>query len=292
VKTHISAALTRFKGIPALVFLDPFGAGLDRETCIKDILGRDGTAPTELLMNFSLDAIRRTGPWVQKPVGTTGRAAMLKTVDEWLGGDWWQEIFAKADLHGDPEAAHAAALTVSREYAKRVHQRTGCGVFPVPMRRAASHKPLFVLMLFFPRSIAVFPYNEAVSLAQDKWREAMWELDINAAMKEVDRKPSLGSGHVDAVRSAALADKEQFKADTISTVKDSIRKALSAQNSLSLKTDCQKVFGSAIGTGRSLHLRAAWDELTAEGLTQPRDKSLKTLERAVIQRVDTKLPSF
>lgn len=292
VKTHLGSALSRFKGIPALVFLDPFGAGLDRETCIKDILGRDGTAPTELLMNFSLDAIRRTGPWVQKPNGTKGRAAMLNTVDVWLGGDWWQETFEKADLQGDPEAAHAAALKVSSEYAKRVHQRTGCGVFPVPMRRAANHKPLFVLMLFFPRSVAVFPYNEAVSLAQEKWREAMWELDISTAMKELDRKPSLGRSHVDAVRSAALADKVQFKADTISTVKESIRAALDTQNSLSLRTDSGKVFGSAIGTARSLHLRAAWDELTDEGTTQPRDKSLKSLERAVIRKVDTALPSF
>lgn len=120
----------------------------------------------------------------------------------------------------------------------------------------------------------------------------MWELDIVAAMKEVARKPALGQGYVDAVRAAAQADKEQFRTDTISTVKEAIANALSNQSSLSLKTECVRVFGSAIGTGRSLHLRAAWDELTAEGLTEPRDRRMKSLERAVIRRVDRRLPSF
>ena len=291
VKTHLNSALSQFKGIPALVFLDPFGAGLDRETCIKDILSRDGTAPTELLMNFSLEAIRRTGPWVKKPVGTTSREAMLKTMDLWLGGDWWQDIFQKVDP-SVPDAVDTAASEVANEYARRVHQRTGCGVFPVPMRRAANHKPLFTLMLFFPRSVAVFPYNEAVSLAQDKWREAMWGLDIAAATKEVDRNPILGGAYIDSVRAAAEADKEQFKTDTIATVRESIRTTLASQNSISMKTECSRAFGSAMGTGRSLHLRAAWDELTAAGITEPRDKSLKSLERAVIRKVDRQLPSF
>lgn len=292
VKTHLPSALKRFEGIPALVFLDPFGAGLDRETCIKQVLGRDGLAPTELLMNFSLQTIRRAGPFVRKPEGFVGRSALLQTMNNWLGGDWWQVFFTAEDHDDNPEATDIAATKVANEYAKRINQTTGCGVFPVPMRRSASHKPLFTLMLFFPRNVAAFPYNEAVSLAQDKWRESMWELDVATAIKEFEKKPSLGDSYVEEVRAAAIADKEQFKSDTIATIKESIQAALRTQPSLSMKNDFSKAFGPAVGAGRSLHLRAAWDELTAAGVTQPRDKSLKSLARAEIRRTDLRLPTF
>jgi three-Cys-motif partner protein len=278
VEDHLHKALGQFDGLPVLVFLDPFGASLPLESSIPLILQRPGTQPTELLLNFSVETLRRSGARIHEPVGAQGREANLTTMDKWLGGDWWRAFFIDPATVETTESAYEPAEKITDEYARRVAARTGCGVFPVDVRREAGHKPIFRLMLFHPRSLAAYKYNDAVSLAQEKWRDAMWAQDIFAADRFDPLEASL-------MREVAKADKEQFKLDTVSTIREQIRATLDHQPYVSVRNEFTKVFGEAAGLGREMHLRAAWDELTAEGVTQARDKSLKHLDAAVISRV-------
>ncbi len=291
VQDHLAAAVGQFSSTPLLVFLDPFGAALDRDATIQAVFQRGDKQPTEVLLNFSVETIRRAGPRIRETEDKFSRDKTVARMDGWLGGDWWQEYFLDSSLDGNPDGADIAANRVTNEYARRIHASTGAGVFSTQMRRSASHKAIFTLMLFYPRSLAAFKYNESVSRAQDKWRETMWDMDVNAAARIDALGLTLGQSEAEIVRQAADADKVQFKADTIATIKATIQNTLSTQASVSVEKEFRKVFGEAAGVGRSLHLRAAWDELTAESVTRARN--VTKFDRAVIHRADARVwPSF
>lgn len=285
VAKHLVPALKTFQDLPVIVFLDPFGAALERELTIDAVLNRGGTQPTELLLNFSLQTVRRAGARIHEKEGTTGRQATLDTMDRWLGGDWWRSLFLAPELVGHPDASDIAANQVAKEYAQQVTTSTSCRVFGVAMRRQAGHKAIFNLMLFHPRALAAFKYNEAVSLAQEDWRATMWGMDIAQAELEDDEDPQMGMSRADEMRDAFKADKTQARLDAISTIRDTISQTLSKQASVSVEKEFSKVFGAAAGEGRSLHLRAAWKELGDRGLVEPAARG--DLDKAVIRRIPT-----
>lgn len=290
VASHLGPALQQFRELPALVFLDPYGTSLDRDQTIEQVLNRGGDQPTELLLNFSLQTVRRAGPLVKKPVGYPARAATLETMNRWLGGDWWQPYFLDPSLDGNPDSADVAANRVAEEYALRVVKSTGCSVFGVAMRRQAGHKALFNLMLFHPRRLAAFRYNEAVSLAQDEWREVMFGRDVENAEKEDAESYQLGTSRADEIRMLADLDKVQTKADAVADIKAAIASTLEKQSSVSVEKEFGKVFGDAVGVGRQLHLRQALKELAKEGVAAAPPSG--ELDRLVISRQTAASPTF
>lgn len=289
IGSRLGEALEHFENMPALVFLDPFGVGLDRESCLRQVLQRSNAHATELLLNFSLEAVRRVGPFVRKPEGTRNREALLETMNTWLGGDWWQLFMAKVDP-SDPDATNTAAIQISDEYANRLARAAHCGVASVPMRRSASEKPLFSLMLFHPKVYAKFPFNEAVSNAQKKWRESMWELDVQRAQGEYDKDPSLGAHYVEMVKEAMKLDNAQLESEWVDTIYDNLRRALAARPSVSMKDDFDLIFDGVVGSARGTHFRQAWDRLHEEGVASKRVGS-KYEYAVVAQARPTFLPS-
>lgn len=278
VRDELAPALERFDGLPVLVFLDPFGQSVGIDLVEEVILNRSADHPTELLLNFSLQAVRRMGARLWETNESGSRSTTLESMNRWLGGDWWRSYFLDPDLDGDPERADKAAMNVAHEYARRICSATRCGAFCIEIRRKPRQKPLFLLMLFFPRSIAAFKYNEAVSLALGEWREAMWDLDIQQAEAEGDNP------YAAEIRAAKAADARQFDMDAISDIKVAIRAALQDSPSVTVNRDFSRIFGAAVGLGREKHLRKAWDELAAEGVVAERDKKLRKLDRAEIKR--------
>lgn len=278
VRDELESALQQFDGIPALVFLDPFGQSVGIDLVQQVILQRSPDVPTELLLNFSLQAVRRMGARLWETTESAGRTTTLESMDSWLGGDWWRQHFLDPDLEDDAERADKAAMNVAHEYVRRICAATGCGAFCVEIRRKPRQKPLFLLMLFFPRSLAAFKYNEAVSIALSKWREAMWDLDIQEAEADGDRA---AASELRTVKEAAA---RQFDHDAVEDIKAAIRAALMESESLAVHKDFRRIFGKAAGLGREMHLRKAWDELAKEGIVAERDKKLKKLDRAEIKR--------
>lgn len=281
VSTNIHDAMQDFAGLPALVFLDPFGAAIDRKLTVDAVLQRPGSQPTELLLNFSMQTLRRAGARIWEADNAQGRAKTLERLDSWLGGDWWRQHFL-AEMRADEDAADRASHEVATEYARRLCDETGCQGFGVPMRRRAGHKALFILFLIYPRKIATFAFNEAVSLAQEEWRAAMWSLDIEEAEACDEAAPHVGRSYASEMREAQKADAVQFNHDAISDIKKAITDALANTPTLSVANECPKIFGEAIGAGREKHLRAAWKELASEGITCGPPKG--GLDRAFITR--------
>ena len=267
IAAHLDDALARFNNMPALVFLDPFGTALDHSATVNAILGRAGTQPTELLLNFSLQALRRMGARLYEKEGASGREATLRRVDQWLGGEWWREHFHAREIMAlaRDDRPHAAAISVARLHADRIQKATNCGRFSVPIHRRPTDKPIFVLMLFYPRPIAAFPFNEAVSMALEDWRRFLHEVDLNQAELEDDRTEALYPA-VDMSEIEFKADEAAIKQDAIDAIKKSIRAAMVTRPRLTVRNDLSLIMGDALGIGRTTHLRTAWKELAAEGV--------------------------
>lgn len=100
-------------GLPLFLFLDPCGLCLPFERLV-DVLAhrRSGQwPPTEMLMNFSMMAVRRLGGHVRSPLGNE---RTLERFDAVVGGRWWREYFAVDDPAVDDPAEEVAA-----QYARR-----------------------------------------------------------------------------------------------------------------------------------------------------------------------------
>ncbi|CAN5272820.1 three-Cys-motif partner protein TcmP [soil metagenome] len=282
VRTHLPGALDRFADVPLLVFLDPFGTSLETDAVVK-ILRRPLALPTEVLLNFSIDSVRRIGGRLFERAKAPGREASLRRLDTWLGGDWWRPYFVDPGLNGVENRFSISADRVFAEYVRRVNSLSGSSSFTVPIRRQPHHLPIFYLTLFFRRSFAVMPFNEAVSMATQDWRMHLQDLDLTEADLLDYRNPPLpGLSRVGELRQVFADDEVAFKAGTIDTIAETIRESLSARSALSVTNDFTNVFGPAVGTGRTLHLRAAWKSLAKEGLV--RDPPTGNLDFAMIHK--------
>lgn len=270
VTNLLAPAMERFQDVPLLVFLDPFGASLPHSSSIPAVLGRESDQPTEVLLNFSVETLRRAGARIHEAPGASGREATLAKMDSWLGGDWWRDYFLDPKSTVDTDAAHEPAEQITDQYARMVCQETKCNVFPVEIRRAASHKPLFRLMLFHPKPLAAFKFNNAVSAGNEKWRALMWDMDVEIAMREDARDPQPGMSRAAEILMAREIDPAQVFADNVRTLMDNIRDALKTRTMLTMEHDFALIYGAAIGSARGTHLTKAWDALTEEGVTQPR----------------------
>jgi three-Cys-motif partner protein len=269
VTSQLGPALQRFEGLPLLVFLDPFGSSLETDAIVSQIMGRRGGGATEVLLNFSMEALRRMGARVFEPEGSSGREATLGRVDRWLGGAWWREVFESfADVD---DRADVAAEAVFAAYLRRVNRAAQTGSFQTEVRRQAHHKPIFRLTLLFSSSHALMPYNEAVSMASQEWRTHLHKIDLARAehldARNVSRLP--GMSRADELADAFEAAEAELKQQAIVRIQRAILSSLLEKPALSVRDDFAAVFGEAVGEGRELHLRAAWNALADDGFVLP-----------------------
>ncbi len=73
VQNRVDELLAEVDGIPAFFFLDPFGLGVDFPTMRTVMRERSGPS-TEVLVNFSANAVRRIGGLLDSPPDTKGRS--------------------------------------------------------------------------------------------------------------------------------------------------------------------------------------------------------------------------
>jgi hypothetical protein len=258
--------MTRFAEAPLLIFLDPFGTALEAKS-IVNALRRSSKRSTELLLNFSIESVRRIGGRIYEDDRAKGRSASLRRMDNWLGGDWWREFFLAPALRNNPDRAALAADAIFSKYVERINTASGSRAFVVPIRKQFHHKPIFYLTLFHPNSFALMPFNEAVSLATQDWRHHLQQLDLTEAdLYEWKNPPLPGLSRVSELQQVFADDEIAFEVSTIDTIVSSILKTLAEKPSLSMRNDFSSFFGSAVGEGRQTHLRAALKILARDGV--------------------------
>lgn len=154
-------------GKPLFLFLDPCGltlpfGDLARVLAVQRRPGPRNWPPTELLMNFSMMAVRRLGGNERSEKGLEASSARF---DEVCGGRWWREYFTGGQ---DPEDA---AEAVANGYARRLHEATGMHVVSVPVSKDPDHKPIYNLVFATRSQHGLWVFGDCVARAKEKWWE-------------------------------------------------------------------------------------------------------------------------
>ena len=138
VVTRLPSVLDEALGVPLFLFVDPTGVGLpfdDLVAALNRPRNRQGWPPTEALVNFSYEAVRRIGGHVKSP---KANEKTLQRLDEALGGDWWREYFTEG-------VTDEAVDAVVAGFIERLAGATKCFIASIPVRRDLHHKPLYSL---------------------------------------------------------------------------------------------------------------------------------------------------
>jgi hypothetical protein len=123
--------------------------------------------PTEILLNFSLDAVRRIGGQVRSP---KGQEASLERLDETLGSASWRDHFAA----GVSDEAVAAVVTA---FAVRLRDDTGMQLISVPVKRAPTHKPVYHLIFGTRSQHGLWAFGDSVARATEAWWDTLEEVE-------------------------------------------------------------------------------------------------------------------
>ncbi|QLF84183.1 methyltransferase [Gordonia phage Pytheas] len=261
VQAECADVLTRFgtvvgdaEGMPLFLFIDPTGVGLPYEDLVDALTRPRDTynwPPTELLMNFSYEAVRRIGGHVTSP---HGNAKTLKTLDNRLGGDWWQEHFARG-------VSDDAVTEVVKGFITRLGTETGQRhVLSLPVRRQPHHKPVYSLV-FATRS-----------------PRGAWHFS-DVAAKSVDEARTAADDAAGALPLETLAETE---AGAVADIEQNILDLVEKRGAIVVGDHPTEVLKGHLGEIRELVVRRAIKNLHKRGLTPSDGKGGKTENLVVL----------
>ncbi|MDX3657949.1 three-Cys-motif partner protein TcmP [Streptomyces sp. ID05-26A] len=251
VHQRLPAFLERAKSAPLLCFLDPFGLGIPFSDIVHIFETRSASQiPTEVILNFSANAIRRIGPFASKAHPTTGEQKTLARVDTACGGDWWRKVYC------DAADKDKAVEQIAYGFMQRLAKAISGGGFAIQVQKKPSHKPVYYLVFITKNYVGLDVFTQAVSSAQEDWRKHVY-MD--------GKKPS--------DETALITDEDLFKQqeDTlakgwIEEIHQNITQRL-AKGAFLVRNEIPAVYGEALGLARDKHVRAAVKQLHDEGVT-------------------------
>ena len=284
VESHLEAAVSAAGKDPLLIFLDPFGTALAYDLLVQTLAGRPKGAPTEVLLNFNIDSVRRIGGRLSEDLtpGTSkfnSRELTLRRVDGFLSGEWWRQMYLDNYTHGEDGSAGRAATLVADEFRRRLEAATGLKSIVVPVRRRPGHAPLFLLTLFYGHDAAAYQFADVASLANKDWRNYNRQLDLAEEIERFNTAPTLFAVDemiaAEAKKDADAAEKRLHTA-WIDRVAANIRELMRTRSAVPLAAVAE-VYGDAFGVeGRSTFGRLG-TALPRRAWSEPRDKRNKRM---------------
>lgn len=270
VEQCLDAVVTEVGNDPLLTFLDPFGTSLPWAQMKKTLFGRSRKTANEVLLNMSLDSVRRIGGVLGK--GDTSSPSNQKTLahlDAFLGDTDWRQVFLEHYRPNSPGSATLAALEVAKYFRERVHDETGYRSFIVPIRKQLDHEPIFLMTLFYTHPAASYKFANAASSAGEKWRKC---LDEEKRRADAERHPNTLFG--DDFNQQTFDDEwrrgeEKLRAEWESIIAGNIVELLNRQSEVTVLDHVALIYGETLGLAREKHLRAAWKKLAAQGKVAP-----------------------
>ncbi|WP_405922487.1 three-Cys-motif partner protein TcmP [Streptomyces sp. NBC_00122] len=249
VERHLDHVLEAAQGSPLFAFLDPFGLGITFEALTQRIFGsrRAGGQPTEVLLNFNANAVRRIGGLLTSKKDTPGKPAALKVLDAACGGDWWQQEFL--DSEDNPEAVDR----ITKGFAKRVGEAVGAGSWTVDVRNRANLQVAYKLVYFTRHRDGLWLFHEAASRAQVEWRRACLPPDTADML----------------FNPADTFDQEEEirRLGWVKTIRANLEDLLHKHGSFVVGNHLGEVLAGVLHEAREMHIRAAIKDLYKEGKT-------------------------
>lgn len=249
--SFLRSTLPQISHLPTFLFLDPCGVGIPF-TDLVDAANRSGGKawpPTEFVLNFSTEAIRRIGGHVKSDKVTE---ASMDRLSVSVGGEWWKHYFQNDYEHPDVE--------VVREFSYRLSEATNMTTFAVPVRRQLRHQPIYYLIFGTRHLRGLWNFAHSVASTTEEWRKQSQEvIDGDQLSLDPDFVPNLA----------------QVEKEALPIVKQNIVELLDLHGEFTLGDYPIEVFGRYLGEVRASVGRAAVKELFKEGMTSTTGKGGK-----------------
>lgn len=240
---YLRDSLVEMRDVPAFMFLDPCGVGIPFEDLVNGMnrADRKGWPPTESMINFSLEAVRRIGGHVASADGNEKTMAVLDTS---LGGDWWRAEFE----HGVNDVA---VDRVVRGFMQRLASETRAVVVSVPVRRSPRQRPIYHLVFSTRHPGGVWNFGHCTAKATETW----WA-GVESAEEETTGQFAMFGQH------PSLTEVEQ---EAVPVIADNIARLTATMGEVRLGDHAIGVFGQYFGRVRESAARDAVKLLYADG---------------------------
>ncbi|MFF8768242.1 three-Cys-motif partner protein TcmP [Nocardiopsis dassonvillei] len=231
---------------PLLLFVDPCGLGLPYGV-VSDFLSDrlHQNVPTEVLLNFSCDAVRRAAGLV-----VANKEEGLSRFDAAYGGEWWRELAVstrrdsrKGDFSDVPEV-------IAREYVRRLYQSVGMKVVVFPVRRRFHHQPIYHLVFATRSEYGVWVMADAAAVARQRWMRHLGVIGEEELVQPAIFGPS------DEIE--ILIDKDQESA--VLRIQKNLLSLLSEKREFKLVSHVERVFSGVLGVATEKNVRRAIEE--------------------------------
>jgi three-Cys-motif partner protein len=190
---HLPAVLADAANRPVLLFLDPYGLAVPFDQLVGQVMAR--TTITEVVVNFSLAALKRLGGFLDKDyagrteagpedlfgnrrppdmteeqaeVASRKRDSVVASMDAFLGGVWWRDV----KRSGRPTWREE----VRKEWVERLCREAGPAWkhWTVPIPEKLDGDPVYDLVLFSRHHHGLWLFNDSASRAYFKHHQRPW----------------------------------------------------------------------------------------------------------------------
>jgi three-Cys-motif partner protein len=236
-------------GKPLFLFLDPCGLGIPFLVLTRTMSGPRAAKwpPTEVLLNFSLEAVRRIAGHV---TSATPNEKTMARLDEALGGRWWRELARQG-------VSDQAVDEIVSGFRKRLGRATGMRTLAIPVRRDPAHKPVYFLVFGTRNPLGIWYFADDTARATETW----WStFDAQEAAKP--GQPSLFPASL-----LMRQDLSQVEAKARPVIAENIAALVTERGPIRVGDFPVEVFGDYLGRVRETVVRAAIKELHKSGRT-------------------------
>jgi three-Cys-motif partner protein len=246
--------------VPLFLFLDPCGLGLTFDQ-LTDLLTRrpNRKPPTEVLLNFSMDAVRRLGAVAASGEDEQATARM----DGAVGGEWWQHCYAELGPDQGPPQ-------IAAEFAKRLSRTARMRVESVPVRRKPHHKPVYNLVFGTRSPYGTWVFGDALARTLPEWWDALDQQEAEADPHAFITKAG-----------AARPDLDLVRAEALKAIQDNIVRLLRAGYRVPVIDHAKAVFGDFYGLVDDSVVKQAVRALVEAGQAQAELGRLKPRQLVV-----------
>lgn len=248
------------------LFLDPCGLGIPFSVLVQTLSGPRSAKwpPTEVLLNFSLEAVRRIAGHVSSP---TPNERTMARLDEALGGGWWRDLVRQ----GVSDRAVNEIVTGFRE---RLESATGMQTFAIPVRRTPWQKPIYFLVFGTRNPLGIWHFADDTARATETW----WStLDA----QEVAQQEETGLDTLFPLSTAMRPALSQVEAEARPVIAENISRLVAARGRCRVGDYPVEVFGDYLGRVREVVVRAAIKDLHKSGRTPSDGKGDRTADLVV-----------
>lgn len=241
------------EGKPLFLFLDPCGLGIPFSALVSTLSGPRAVMwpPTEILLNFSLEAVRRIAGHVMSP---TPNETSMARLDDVLGGDWWR------DLVRDGVSDEAVDVIV-RGFMGHLGLAIGMQIFAIPVRRHPAHKPVYFLLFGTRSPLGIWHFADDAARAAETW----WStFDIQEAARLKQK-----AGQEPLFRPSMLMRQGlgEVEVEARPVIAENIAALVAKRGPCRMRDFPGEVFGEYLGRVRETVVRAAIKDLYKQGRT-------------------------